>query len=146
MSKFPNPEPTAPKPPPPPGPPPRARTYTLPVADVDRLLEACRATLTLFEIGPGALLATAYRRLLRAVEALDDAEHGQPERETITAGGDCIAYAQMQPDGTGNVRVIQVGKPTLSVVGVDVVPAGTGKPHAQTGNVTYGPRSQQDGF
>ena len=29
---------------------------------------------------------------------------------------------------------------------VPVVPAGTGKPHAQTGNVTYGPRSQQDGF
>ena len=46
-----------------------------------------------------------------------------PPRETITAGGDCLAYAQMQPDGTANVRVIRVGKPTLSIVGVDVVEA-----------------------
>jgi len=51
------------------------------------------------------------------------APHGPPHRETITAGGDCLAYAKMQPDGTANVRVIRVGKPTLSIVGVDVVEA-----------------------
>ena len=138
--KLPNPPPTVPKPPPPPGPPPRARTYTLPVADVDRMLDACNSTLRLYEIGPGALLATAYRRLLRGVEALDDAEHGQPERETITAGGDCIAYAQMQPNGTGNVRVIRVGKPTLSVVGVDVVPARRENVSPSTGGTQSQPK------
>ena len=46
-------------------------------------------------------------------------------REIITAGGDCIAFVVIQPDGTATVHIIRPGEPSLTVMGAGVTTKAT---------------------